>query len=75
MTFNDAQRIIENMMYTGTKYKSGYNCYLDDNLSQYDLVNLGSNAGKFGYNFTLYYHKKSDTLYCSNYRKAPKIDL
>jgi hypothetical protein len=63
MTKKEMRKIIE-----GEKVKTGYCCYQDDGLSKSDLKEIGSNSGAYGWNWTLYYHKASDTYYVSGYR-------
>ena len=72
MTRKDAQKIVDSFLASGTKYKKGYCCFQDDHISRFDMINLGINSGNEGWNFTLYYHKESDTIYCDCYRYAPK---
>ncbi len=63
MTRKELNNIIK-----GEKVKKGYCCYQDDNLSKYDLKEIGTNCGVYGWNWTLYYHKKTNTYYVSGYR-------
>jgi hypothetical protein len=51
--------------------KTGYCCYQDAGKSKYDLVELGYNAGLYGWNWTAYLDSKSNTLYVSYYRNVP----
>ncbi len=63
MTREEMRRII-----CGEKVKKGYCCYQKDGLSPYQLKELGSNRGVYGWNWTLYYHRETDTYYLSGYR-------
>ena len=51
--------------------KIGYCCYQDDNISKYDLKEIGYNSGVYGWNWTAYLYTKTDTLYISCYRNVP----
>ena len=51
--------------------KIGYVCYQDDNISKWDLVELGFNRGVYGWNWTTYADNRTDTLYISSYRNVP----
>ena len=52
----------------GYKWKQGYCCYQDDNISKYDLIVIGYNKGIYGWNWTLYLHSETNTYYLSYYR-------
>lgn len=64
MTRKDLRRWYENCEH----FKRGYCC-------QYAATNrlkeIGYNSGVYGWNWTLYYESKTDTLYCSYYRNVP----
>lgn len=51
--------------------KIGYCCYQDAGKSIYKLINLGSNSGIYGWNWTAYLDPETDTLYISDYRNVP----
>ena len=51
--------------------KIGYCCYQDAGISKYDLLELGYNAGVYGWNWTIYADNRTDTLYISCYRNVP----
>ena len=52
--------------------KRGYVCYREDMLEPYrDLKLIGTNSGVYGWNWSLYYHAKTDTAYISCYRNVP----
>ena len=51
--------------------KRGYVCYQKDNLSSFDLKLIGTNSGVYGWNWSLYYYAKTDTVYISYYRNVP----
>ena len=74
MTRKEAKRIIEGgIWYKGSAYKVGYCVYADDNISKYDMEELGSNSGVYGWNWTLYYSPANNTYYCNSYRNAPAV--
>lgn len=74
MTREEAKRIIEDgIWYKGAAYKSGYCCYQNDNISKYEMDELGSNSGVYGWNWTLYYSPSNNTYYCNSYRNAPAV--
>lgn len=51
--------------------KTGYCCYQDDGISKFDLKEVGTNNGAYGWNWTCYYYPATDTAYISNYRGVP----
>ena len=61
MTRQDLVRIYDMV----THCKVGYCCYQKDGLSQFSLMNLGSNSGIYGWNWSALYDPKTDTLYVS----------
>lgn len=51
----------------------GYCCeYNVPGKSKYDLLELGYNAGVYGWNWTAYADTDTDTLYISYYRNVPE---
>ena len=73
MTRDEAKRILEYGKRNGCHYKRGYCCYQNDNVSKFDMVEIGSNSGVYGWNWTLYFNPKNLTYYLSCYRNAPTI--
>lgn len=51
--------------------KTGYCCEQSANVNKYDLTKLGYNAGVYGWNWTAYLERESNTLYVSYYRNVP----
>ena len=51
--------------------KVGYCCYQEDGLSTYKMIELGSNRGVYGWNWTAYVYPYTSTLYISCYRNVP----
>ena len=51
--------------------KRGYCCEQTAPEGKCNLIILGTNHGLYGWNWTAYYSKKTDTLYVSNYRNVP----
>ena len=64
MTRKELNRFANNC----TTVKKGYCCYQEDGLSRRDLVEIGTNCGIYGWNWTCFYNMKSDTCYISGYR-------
>lgn len=54
-----------------THCKVGYCCYQDAGVSRAALVELGHNAGVYGWNWTAYLEPSTDTLFVSCYRNVP----
>ena len=54
-----------------THCKVGYCCYQDAGVNRFDLVELGCNAGVYGWNWTAYLDASTDTLYVDCYRNVP----
>ena len=54
-------------------YKSVDHCIFDFEFSQdkSDVIKLGSNSGRYGWNWTAFLNKKTNTLYLPNYRNVP----
>lgn len=73
MTRKEAKTIISRGVMTGATYKSGYCCYQSDNISKWDMIELGTNNGVYGWNWTLYYSPANNTYYCNSYRNAPTL--
>lgn len=63
MTRKEMERII-----AGEKVKKGYCCYQEDGISKFNLKELGTNHGIYGWNWTLYYYQPTNTYYVSGYR-------
>lgn len=59
---------LNNFKASCSNVKQGYCCYQDDGISKYDLKEIGSNSGVYGWNWTCYYYPKTDTCYISGYR-------
>ena len=67
MTVKDLVRVYN----SHDHFKRGYCCYQDDNISKWDLLELGFNHGVYGWNWTCYLDVKTDTIYVSCYRNVP----
>lgn len=50
------------------KWKEGYCCYEEDGCSRNSLLELGTNRGLYGWNWTLYFSDETMTFYVSGYR-------
>lgn len=74
MTRQEANRILNYAKRNGCHYKRGYCCYQEDGVSKFDMVEIGSNSGIYGWNWTLYFNPKNLTYYLSCYRNAPTIE-
>ncbi|MBP5412880.1 MAG: hypothetical protein J6Y47_06480 [Bacteroidales bacterium] len=73
MTRQEAKNIILRGVASGATYKHGYCCYQNDNISKWDMIELGSNSGIYGWNWTLYYSPTNNTYYCDSYRNTPTL--
>ena len=54
-----------------THCKTGYCCEYQAPGGKGSLLELGYNAGVYGWNFTAYADNENDTLYISYYRNVP----
>jgi len=72
MTNKEANNMLVDFKNNGYTIKAGYCCYQEDNISKYDLIALGYNAGVYGWNWTIYLNPSAKTIYISNYRNLPK---
>ena len=73
MTRQEAKCVIENGLRLGANYKHGYCCYQDDKISKWDMIEIGSNTGVYGWNWTLYYYPVTNTYYMNSYRNTPTV--
>ena len=53
------------------RVRVGYCCYQEDGINTTQMVELGSNSGYYGWNWTAYHCKENATLYVSGYRNFP----
>lgn len=67
MTIKDLIRIYNQVDHC----KVGYVCYQKDGLTTYKMIELGSNRGVYGWNWTAYLYPYTNTLYISCYRNVP----
>lgn len=68
MTRREASR-----MTRGYTVVTGYCCFQELHLSKFDLIEIGSNSGIYGWNWTLYLEPKKGIFFCSGYRNYPKF--
>lgn len=73
MTQKDADLLIRNFKRKGFKIVRGYCCYTKDGLDTSDLILLGSNIGKEGWNYSIHLHPYKKTIYISGYRKYMEL--
>lgn len=66
-TIKDLKRWYESF----THCKVGYCCWQDAGKSRWDMLKLGSNAGVYGWNWSVYADTATDTIYVDCYRNVP----
>lgn len=66
-TIKDLKRWYQN----ATHCRVGYCCEQESGKRKSELVELGYNAGVYGWNWTAYLDALTDTLYISSYRNVP----
>ena len=66
MTTKDLIRVYQQVDHC----KIGYVCYQDDGLTTYKMIEIGSNRGIYGWNWTAYLYPYTNTLYVSCYRNV-----
>ena len=71
MTNKEANYMLQDFKCNGYTIKTGYCCFQNDNISKYSLIELGSNRGVYGWNWTMYLSPTAKTIYISNYRNLP----
>ena len=71
MTNKEANYMLVDFKSNGYTIKTGYCCYQNDNISKYDMIELGYNKGVYGWNWTMYLYPANKTIYISNYRNLP----
>ena len=72
MTNKEANSMLVDFRNNGYTIKHGYACYQDDNIGTTDLIKLGYNAGVYGWNWTMYMHPTTKTIYISDHRNLPR---
>lgn len=68
MTRADLNRIHRDADKKGSRWVTGYCKFYDDDVDKYSMIELGTNRGMYGWNWTLYYCKENDTFYVDGYR-------
>ena len=73
MTQKDANQLVWEFDRKGFKIVKGYSCYDKYGLGPSDLITLGKNSGKLGWNYTIFLHPESNTIFISGYRNFMRL--
>jgi hypothetical protein len=71
MTRKELRQFVNIAKRHNAKVKIGYCCYQDDNISKWELNEIGYNSGVYGWNWSCYFHYDTNTVYISCYRNVP----